>query len=87
MTCAGCKYLEKTKEFFRCDYHSLEIYNPENAGCDNRNKKNKRLTPANKNLIYLYGNIEPRIRQRTVQIDTSKINSPIRGAVSHKIEM
>ena len=55
MTCAGCKYLEKTKEFFRCDYHSLEIYNPENAGCDNRNKKNKRLTPANKNLIYLYG--------------------------------
>ena len=54
MTCAGCKYLEKTKEFFRCDYHSLEIYNPENAGCDNRNKKNKRLTPANKNLIYLF---------------------------------
>ena len=34
MKCSDCFYCESRSEFFFCGYHSLEVYNPSNAGCN-----------------------------------------------------
>ena len=41
MTCIRCRFLEADSEFFFCDYYPDRpaIYNPANAGCENRNRR------------------------------------------------
>ena len=38
MKCSGCFCCQVKREFFFCNFHNLEVFNPENAGCDKGKK-------------------------------------------------
>lgn len=40
MSCSDCFYCEPRSEYFFCSYHSLEVFNPTNAGCSNNSVRN-----------------------------------------------
>lgn len=43
MKCSDCFYCESREEFFYCAYHSLEVYNPTNAGCNRSSGRNMKF--------------------------------------------
>jgi hypothetical protein len=47
--CSWCFYCEPKGDFFFCGYHSLEVYNPRNAGC--RHNTKGKLIISKKQLI------------------------------------
>ena len=75
MKCSDCFHCQSRQNFFFCNFHSLEVYNPVNAGCKNG------LTGRSKFLRNIFKLSKmPSLTGRTEQLHISAISCSVRVA-------
>ena len=62
MKCSKCAFCRTKAEFFFCNHHNLEVFNPENAGCSYGNKSS---------LTLIMGGVNERTNYQTIENSTS----------------